>query len=170
MGGRNVYRRHAGFTMVELMIVVVLVGIVSTMAAPGLQKAYERMKYRKAVRNITSSLRLARSTAITIKQQVGLQFDWSKMTMTMFIDRINPDTYQFETGDSVLRVDTLPKEVVWIGTDCTNNVLTFQPNGSAGYSGGGNIYSIAYTQDMVAFHANNVLAATGRVTTTYAFY
>lgn len=163
-------RHSAGFTMVELMIVVVLIGIVTAMAAPGLQKAYERMEYRKAVRNIASTLRLARSTAITTKQQVGLSIDPTQRTLKLFVDRVNPTNYLLETGDSVIRTDTLAKEIVWIGTDCTNNVLTFEANGSSGYSGGGNIYSLAYTQDMVAFHSNNVLASTGRVTTHYYFY
>lgn len=163
-------KRRAGFTMVELMIVVVLVGIVTTMAAPGLQKSYERMKYRAAVRNVTSSLRLARSTAIATKEQVGIAIDTEKKLLTIFADRVNPDNYQLENGDSTIRVDTLPLEIVWVGTDCTNNVIAFEPNGSSGFVGGGNIYSLAYTPKMIGFHVSNVLASTGRVATDFQFY
>lgn len=170
MKSRSRFRSMAGFTMIELMIVVVIVTIATSMATPGLQKAYERMKYRAAVRNVTSTLRLARSTALTIKQQVGIQFDDATKTMTVFTDYVNPTAYAFETGDSILSVDTLPKEVVWMGTDCANNTLAFEPNGSCGFTGGGNLYSLAYTTDMVAFHSTNVLAATGRVATNYSFY
>lgn len=164
------FRSLAGFTMIELMIVVVVISLATSMAAPGLQTAYERMKYRAAVRNVTSTLRLARSTAITTKQQVGVLLDDNTKTMTIFADLVNPANYAFESGDSVISVDTLPKEIVWLGTDCTNDVLAFEPNGSSGFEGGGNLYSLAYSSDMVAFHSTNVLAATGRVATSYSFY
>lgn len=163
-------RHPAGFTMIELMIVVVLVGIATTMAVPGLQTVYERMKYRAAVRHVTSTLRVARSTAITTKQQIGVMLDDQARTITVFADLVNPSSYAFESGDTVVSVDTLPPEIVWLGTDCTNDVIAFEPNGSSGFSGGGNFYSLAYTHDLIAFHTSNVLAATGRVATTYNFY
>lgn len=163
-------RQIAGFTMVEMMAVVVLVGLAATMAVPGLQKAFERMKYRAAVRDVTSTLRVARSTAISTKQQIGVMLDDGTRTITVFADRVNPEDFAFESGDSVMSVDTLPPQIVWLGSDCTNDVIAFEPNGSCGFEGGGNFYSLAYTQDMTAFHTSNVLAATGRVATSYSFY
>jgi hypothetical protein len=74
------------------------------------------------------------------------------------------------TGDSVVRVDTLPPEIVWVGTDVTNNVITYAPSGAAGFSGGGNLYMLAYSRDVVAFSSTNVLASTGRVQSSFWHY
>lgn len=164
------FRQMFGFTMIEMMAVVVLIGLAATMAVPGLQKAYERMKYRAAVRDVSSTLRLARSTAISTKQQIAVQLDDATRTLTVFADLVNPESYALESGDTVISVDTLPPQIVWLGTDCTNNIVAFEPNGSCGFEGGGNLYSLAYTNDMTAFHATNILAATGRVATNYYFY
>lgn len=170
MKSTSKFRRITGFTMIEMMAVVVLVGLAATMAVPGLQRAYERMKYRTVVRNITSTLRLARSTAISTKQQIGVKIDDATRTVTVFADLINPEDYNMESGDTVITVDTLPPQVVWLGTDCNNDVIAFEPNGSCGFDGGGNLYSLAYTRDLTAFHTTNILGATGRVSTNYNFY
>jgi prepilin-type N-terminal cleavage/methylation domain-containing protein len=159
-----------GFTMVELMAAVVVVGVAATMAVPRMQITYERMQFRAAIRDINSTLRLARSYAITTKAQYGVELASDPCTVTLFKDKINPGLYSFDSGDSVVRVDTLPAQFTYVGTDCTNNVLTFAPNGSCGFSGGGNIYSLAYDNSIIAFHSTTVLASTGRFTYQYWFY
>ncbi len=163
-------RQNRGFTIVELMTTVVIIGLVSAMAAPQLQKAYERNRFRSKVKDMTSTLRLARSQAITDKAPYGVCFDEEAMTVTLFKDLVAPESYDFVSGDSVVRVDSLPPEFVWAGTDVTNNVITFSPSGSAGFSGGGNMYMMAYSRDIVAFSSTNVLASTGRVQSTFWHY
>ncbi len=164
------HRRSGGFTMVELMIVVVIIGLAAAMAMPRLQTVYERMKYRTSVRSITSTLRLARSMALTSKSQIGVEFNPNSRAVTIFKDIADPDLCIFTTADSVIRVDTLPPQITWLGTDVTNNVIAFQPNGTAKYLGGGDVFSLGYTPDLVAYHQTNVLASTGRVATTFHFY
>ncbi|HUV31566.1 MAG TPA: prepilin-type N-terminal cleavage/methylation domain-containing protein [Acidobacteriota bacterium] len=161
---------NRGVTLIELMIVTVIVGIVSAMAVPRFQIAWERMKIRGANRAITSTIRLARSYAISDKEQYGLLFDGEALTVTLFKDVVNPSGLLFETGDSVIRVDTLPQEYTFLGTDCTNDVLAFRPNGSAEFDGGGNVYAMASTADVVAIHQNNILASTGRVACSSYIY
>lgn len=152
------------------MTTVVIIGVVAAMAAPRMQKAFERSRFRSVVTDINQTLRLARSYAITNKVQFGVCFDPNTMTVTLFKDLINPAGYDFVTGDSILRCDTLPPEFVWMGTDVSNNVVAFQPNGAAGFTGGGNIFSLANSTDLVALSATNVLASTGRVQSSFACY
>ncbi len=156
--------------MIELMAVTVIIGVVAAMAVPQMQRTYERMVFRAAVKDMSSTLKLARSMAITSKDQYGVHFDGAKYTITLFRDLVNPSGYDFVTGDSVLRVDTLPKQFMFLGTDCTNNVIVFKPNGASAFTGFGNVYSIAYSEKCIGIQQTNVLASTGRVHSNYWVY
>lgn len=152
-----------GVTMVELLAMAVIVGVVASMAVPRFQRAYERLQFRSANRDIVSTLRLARSMSIADKLQYGVYFDYSTRTMTLFQDIANPDTYTFESSDRVVRVDTLEKHVEYVFTDMATNTITFGPNGSAGFTGGGNILTIGMVEETYLETFHNVLRSTGRV-------
>ncbi len=155
--------RQSGFTLIELMVTTVIIGIISSMAVPHFQVAYERLKLRSAMRDMSSTLRLARSTAISTKEQYGVYFNSADRTVTLFKDKADLTSYIYTTADSVLRVDTLPRQMVWLDTDCDNDVITFRPNGSAGFTGNGNIWSLGYTPKVIGTSTTSVLASTGRV-------
>jgi prepilin-type N-terminal cleavage/methylation domain-containing protein len=159
-----------GFTMVEMMITVVIVGVMAGLAVPQFGPAYDRMKMRAASRDLASDFRLARSMAISDKEQYGLFFDATAKTITLFQDKANPALFKFESSDSVITVDTLPPEFVWIGTDCTNDVMAFKPNGSAGFGGGGNIWAMAISENAICINTTNILASTGRVQSNTYLY
>jgi hypothetical protein len=108
--------------------------------------------------------------AISDKDQYGLFFDAGAKTITLFQDKVNPTAFKFESGDSVVRVDSLPSEFVWIATDCANDVMAFRPNGSAGFTGGGNIWALALSENAVCISLTNILASTGRVQTNSYYY
>ena len=167
---KRVLKSQTGITLIELLITAVIIGLVATMAVPRFQIAYERLEYKRANRDMTSSLKLARSMAVTNKSQHGVVFDEDSRTVTLFED-INTGTYAFEDGvDSVLRVDTLPQAFEYLNTDVEGHVIFFRPNGSADFNGGGNIYSMAYSQDVIAFYQCNILASTGRVHSDSYYY
>ncbi len=159
-----------GFSMIELMIVIVIIGIMTSLAVPKFGKTFQRMKLKGAARDLSSDFRLARSKAIAGKDQYGLYFDQATRTVTIFKDKVNPTSYKMESGDSVVAVDTLPVEFTYIATDCDNNVIAFKPNGAAAYSGGGNVYTIASSSDAVCVTTGNVLASTGRMTNNIYVY
>lgn len=149
--------------MIELMVTTVLIGIITAMAGPQFQKLYERIKLRTQMREMTSILRLARSTSIATKVQHGVFFDPTTRTVTYFKDVADLNQFMYTTADSVIKVDTLPVQFVWMGTDCTNNTICFRANGSAGYTGNGNVWTLGYTSKVVGTSTTNVLASTGRV-------
>lgn len=161
---KNKLSAKNGVTLIELMILIVIVGIVAAMAVPRFQIALERMRVRSSAREVHSTIRLARSFAISEKQQFGVAFDSDKRIVTVFRDITTPELLTFDPTDQIVRLDTLPQEFTWIGTDCTDNAVFFRPNGSARFTGGGNLYLLAVTDNVVSVTWDNVLASTGRVT------
>jgi len=161
---RTRFGSYRGITLIELMATFVLIGIVSVIAAPRIQEAYERMKLKKANKNIFSTLRLARSMAITDKEPYGVSFNTGTKTITLFKDLVNLSSYTYDVGsDSAVRIDTLPVEFLSLSTDVTNDVIIFERNGSAYFVGQGNITTIAETESTRSTTVHNVLASTGRV-------
>jgi len=167
---RKIFKTQTGITLIELLITGVIVGLVATMAVPRFQIAYERLQYKRANREMTSTLKVARSMAVTSKAQHGVTFNEDNRTVTLFED-VNTGTYAFEEGvDSVLRVDTLPEQFVYLDSDLEGHTIFFRPNGSADFNGGGNIYSMAYSEDVIAYYHANILASTGRVHSDCYYY
>jgi type IV fimbrial biogenesis protein FimT len=74
--------RSRGFTIIELMIVLVMVGVMVAIAAPSMRDLVVRMRLKAASSDLHSSLILARSEAI--KRNAGMQIvpvnaaDWSR--------------------------------------------------------------------------------------------
>lgn len=157
-----------GMTIMELLIAVVIVGIVAAMAVPRFQIAYERIKFRAATREITSKIRLARSFAVSTKAQHGVYFDQTSLSYILFKDLVNTGAMQYDVGDSIISLDTLPGVFSFLGTDNINNSIVFRSNGST--SGTVNVTTLASTPDIIAVHQHTVLAATGRIETTSAYY
>lgn len=152
-----------GLTLIELLITVVIIGIIMSAAFPHFQRTFEKSSFNSAGRNISSTLRYARSLAISDKEPYGVNFDTDEMIMTLFKDIGSPDTYTFEGTDSVLRVDTFPNEFSYVYTDCEDNTIVFGRTGRAHFEGYGNIYTMAETENIYGHYWLNVLASTGRV-------
>lgn len=65
-------RAQAGFTLLELMAVLALMGLLLGLVLPSLLRSWEREKDRAALRELTATLRTARSEAVTRGRKVRL--------------------------------------------------------------------------------------------------
>ena len=144
-------RNQNGMTLMELMIVVVVIGITTSLAAPSFFEILPQLQAKAEIRNIAFSLRDARSRAVATKQPHGVSFDYNANTFTVFaVD---------STGDSIVSVTEVGNDViVCYDTFSSSNVL-FQPDGSAEESG----YVCIATDDYRGYFWVSVIAATGRV-------
>mgnify|MGYP000252802508 CR=1 FL=1 len=73
-------QKQSGFTLMELMIVVIVVGILTAIALPSFQSTIERRRLVGAADNLFSDLQYARSEAIKQNKEITFQFntgaDW----------------------------------------------------------------------------------------------
>lgn len=169
----NLNRRTSrGFTLIEVMVTAVIIGVLATLSVPGFQRAYDKTKFRAGERSVTSALKKARGYAISNKNGFGVHLNSDRRIVTVFENRSHPDVAAYDAGDSVFAVDTLPAEFRYVYLAADNNCIVFQPNGSAqvGTIGYGNVFLIGETSNMMAFFVVNVLASTGRVSADSHFY
>ena len=62
--------RHRGFTLIELMIVIVIVGVILTVSAPSMLNLLQKNRLQTAADNFYAGLMLARSEALKRNQPV----------------------------------------------------------------------------------------------------
>ena len=113
---RAILRRHCtGLSMAELAVVLGMVAITSSLAAPGLHRIVQGQELRVAAADLYSAVQLTRSMAIARNEPVILTsndaagIDWSR-GWTVYVDRDN--NRQAGAGDDILAVrDTLPQGV-----------------------------------------------------------
>ena len=71
-------RTRAGFSLVELMGVIVVLGLMATMVAVSWQSVLPRAELNKAVRELASQLETVRSDAISRRARFEIQYSFTK--------------------------------------------------------------------------------------------
>jgi general secretion pathway protein H len=75
--------RVEGFTLIELIIVLVILSVMTALVVPRLTQSLSRMNVESTARRVASVLRLARSLAVSEKVPYGAVFDMNVDTLTV---------------------------------------------------------------------------------------
>jgi type II secretion system protein H len=75
ISGNRASRMQRGFTLIEIMIVVVLIGIMTAMIIPEMKGTFQDAVLRSTARNIVEVLNLANSQAVSLNQVHKVYFD-----------------------------------------------------------------------------------------------
>ncbi|MBD3381275.1 MAG: prepilin-type N-terminal cleavage/methylation domain-containing protein [candidate division Zixibacteria bacterium] len=157
---KKVHRKN-GFTLIEMLTVMVMIGIIAALAMPNFDNAVKKVRFKSASNTVLAGLRMARSNAVAKKIQHGVNIDATGNVMTVFRDEVSPGNFTFDAGDSVIFQDTLVQGMQSLMTTFTDDNIFFFPDGRA--SSSGNVTGSAYWDGLQASMQISVLAATGRV-------
>jgi len=101
-------RKNKGFTLIELMVVVAIIGIAATVAYPSLMESVERRKIISAAELLSADLKWAKTESIRTNQTISIDFTsgasgtWSySITPTVPAKIVNSASYPDFSGVSM---------------------------------------------------------------------
>ncbi len=155
-------KNQSGFTIIELMIVVVLIGIFASLTLANLSSHSDKLKLKSQARDVLSNLRLARSLAVSNRAPHGVFFDSNNRRFILFQDKVNLTDNTYDVGDSLIYSEDLKTVVGYDACSFPNNTVVFKADGSASSSGSIGLSSLTTEWSLLV----DVLASTGRVRLT----
>jgi len=121
--------KEKGFTLIELMVVIVIMGIMAAMAVPNLRSGIPRMRLDNARRGLISDLRSLRQRTMTEYRWFGIDLPTADGTSySIFIDK-NRDGKYVASDDSMLATIDIEKSVVIQGANCQPQAFVFSGDG-----------------------------------------
>lgn len=85
------HRRDAGFSAIEIVVVLTLVALVAALAQPRMNVHTNRVKVRQALDRVTSDIALARMTAVRSGNRTVLEMT-GPSSYRIRVEGANPDT------------------------------------------------------------------------------
>ena len=135
-GKRLAANNSRGFTLIELVVVLVIVGLIASLAAPRLFNSIGRVELKDAARRTLVLLNKARKMAYYQRVDTFVRFDLEGNTITVFEKR-PLETGQLKKVDSLAYV--LPGDLSLEVLDIEGGKETFDLFFSSAVSSGGTI-------------------------------
>ena len=135
---RNRKTAITGFTLIELMVVMLLISIMLAVAIPRFDGSFLQNPIKKVSRKLISTVRLLRSTAVQTQKQHSLVIDLDNQRFYMLStsmepqDRTSTAEKAFKMPDSLVLVDVQMPNSEPISTGVAE--IQFYPAGYSDYA------------------------------------
>ena len=160
-------KKHSGFTLLELMITLAIIGLVMAFAVPSLSTFIKNDRLSSQINTLVGHLAYARSEAVLRSQQVGLcasddttsctAGDWAKGWI-LYVDLDGSST--FNTDDIILRVQQTLSGKNTLTSSMGNNFIY----DNRGFSANGAVGTFSLCDDRGVDHVKSIsISNTGRV-------
>jgi prepilin-type N-terminal cleavage/methylation domain-containing protein len=126
---QNLMRCERGFTMVELLVVAAVFSVVLAFSLPAFNKSTKTAKLMNATREVSSTMKLARSRAVASSKPVIVEFDEDNGTFQAFEDTDGDATH--DAGEIMIGPYELPGSVSFTDVGFTDGKVTFTGSGAA---------------------------------------
>ncbi|MBM3222639.1 MAG: type II secretion system protein GspH [Candidatus Tectomicrobia bacterium] len=146
--------RARGFTLMELMVVLAIMGTIAVAATPALSRWSANLRMDSATNELASTLQLARIKAISQNASIRVEFDTATHTYQMQ----QRDTVDPTRWSNVESTKKLPVAVQLVSV--TSNPVIFQSGRGSTVPGSNTTVTLQNTQGK---KADVVVAQTGRV-------
>ena len=120
----GVLEKHKGFTMVELLVIIVVTMVIVSMAFPAMSSTRRDLAVRGAVDEFRGAHNLARAVAVRSSRVAQLWIDGSAETFWVQTDTSVAGTQVMDTIGGVVELDELNVTVA-----SNRSVLCFDPRG-----------------------------------------
>lgn len=149
---RNVFRREIhGFTLIELMVTLVVVGVIVVIGVPGVKALLENNQVTTHTNQLVSSMHLARSEAVKRNAPVTIcASSDGKNCEGEWVD----GWIVKDEGDGLLQVITAPKKPVRMKAETKK--IQFNSDGTADYSGPIEIVKAGFKRKLVVSKGGSV--------------
>ncbi len=156
-------KNSRGFTMLEIMITIVIIGILASMATPRFLNFIQRMKGRAEASRDVSFLRSARSEAVSSGTPTGVKLNNVNKSLFVFQDIDGDNIYTAGIDSITAGPITLSGSTILKSCSFGNNTVIFNTNGTANSSGS---FVFTYEEDTTRVFTISITAATGKVRMT----
>ena len=104
-------RGESGYSLIELSVVLVLLGLVVVVGMPAMQDWLDRYRVRTATQSLAADMQLQRMRAVSRNRRFSIQFDAANSTYTLWDgDPVNGLTVQLSPEAVVMPMGELATE------------------------------------------------------------
>lgn len=125
-------RSERGFSMIELLVVAAVFTVVLALSLPAFNKSRKTVKLMNATREVSSTMKLARSRAVATSNPVIVEFDGDAGTFQAYEDANGNATH--DAGEVIVGPYELPGNVSFTDIGFADGRVTFRGSGAASES------------------------------------
>jgi prepilin-type N-terminal cleavage/methylation domain-containing protein len=122
-------RSERGFSLIELLVVGAIFTVILAFSLPAFNKSTKTAKLMNATREVSSTMKLARSRAVASSKPVIVEFDEDAGTFQAFEDTDGDATH--DAGEIMIGPYELPGSVCFTDVGFADSKITFNGTGAA---------------------------------------